>query len=224
MSEFTLVLANKNYSSWSLRPWLAMRTAGIDFDEIVIPLRLPTSKAAILAHSPAGLVPILKHGERTIWESIAILEYLAELVPAAKLWPEDAGARAHARSVSAEMHAGFRELRINMPMNIRASKAGQGMTPEVGVDIARICEIWRDCRHRYGAGGPFLFGAFSNADAMYAPVVTRFATYGVYLDEESQAYCETILAMPAMGEWYAAAKAEPWYIPDYEPWSEPATD
>ncbi len=224
MSEFTLVIGNKNYSSWSLRPWVAMRMAGITFEEIVIPLRQPDTKTSILAHSPAGLVPILKHAGRTIWESIAILEYLAELLPAAKLWPEETGARAHARSVSAEMHAGFRELRINMPMNIRASKPGQGMTPEVAVDIARICDIWGDCRSRYGAGGPFLFGHFTNADAMYAPVVTRFATYGVFLDDVSQAYCRAILETPAMVEWYAAGKAEPWSIPDYEPWAEPATD
>lgn len=224
MSEFTLVIANKNYSSWSLRPWLAMRMAGITFDEIVIPLRQPETKAAILAHSPAGLVPILKHGGHRIWESIAILEYLAERFPASQLWPEDPAARAHARSVSAEMHAGFRALRINMPMNVRASKPGQGMTPEVAVNIARICEIWRDCRERYAATGPFLFGPFSNADAMYAPVVTRFATYGVFLDDVSKAYCQTIRETPPMVEWYAAGAAEPWSIPDYEPWSEPATD
>ncbi len=224
MSEFTLVIANKNYSSWSLRPWLAMRMAGIAFDEIVIPLRQPETKAAILAHSAAGLVPILKHGGHRIWESIAILEYLAERFPAAQLWPEDPAARAHARSISAEMHAGFRALRINMPMNVRASKPGQGMTPEVAVDIARICEIWRDCRERYAAAGPLLFGRFSNADAMYAPVVTRFATYGVFLDDVSKAYCQTIRETPPMVEWYAAGAAEPWSIPDYEPWSEPATD
>jgi glutathione S-transferase len=214
MSDFTLVIANKNYSSWSLRPWLAMRMAGIAFDEIIIPLRQPESRAAILAHSAAGQVPVLKHGERTIWESIAILEYLAELFPAAKLWPEDEAARAHARCVAAEMHAGFRPLRMNMPMNVRASKPGHGMNPEVAADIARIGQIWRECRARYGAAGPFLFGAFSNADAMYAPVVTRFTTYGVALDDIGQAYCRTILDLPPMVEWYAAGKAETWSIPD----------
>lgn len=212
MAEFTLVIGNKNYSSWSLRPWLAMRMAGIDFAEIIIPLRQPETKAAILAHSAAGQVPILKHGERTIWESIAIFEYLAELVPAAKLWPDDAGARAHARSVVAEMHAGFRELRMNMPMNIRASKPGQGMTPEVAKDIARIIRIWADCRSAYASAGPFLFGRFSNADAMWAPVVTRFATYGVALPAVAADYSRTILDLPPMQDWAAAARSEPFAI------------
>ncbi len=174
MSEFTLVIGNKNYSSWSLRPWLAMKMAGVTFEEIVIPLRRPDTAAAIARHSPAGKVPVLKHGARVVWESIAILEYLAEMLPNERLWPADVAARAHARAVSAEMHAGFQALRSHMPMNVRASKAGRGMNGDVGKDIARINAIWRDCRGQFGSEGPFLFGRFCNADAMWAPVVTRF--------------------------------------------------
>jgi glutathione S-transferase len=210
----TLIIGNKAYSSWSMRPWLAMRMAGIDFDEIVIPLRQPDSKERISAHSPAGQVPVLRHGDRVVWESIAILEYLNELRPEAGLWPGEAGARAHARAIAAEMHAGFVALRRNMPMNVRATKPGRGVTPEVADDIARITDIWCDCRSRYRDGGAFLFGPFSNADAMYAPVVTRFETYGVALDDVCRAYCDTILALPPMRAWYEAARAEPWVIPE----------
>jgi glutathione S-transferase len=172
MSTYTLVIGNKNYSSWSLRPWLAMKMAGASFQEIVIPLRQQTTAADIARHSPAGKVPVLHDGEITVWESIAILEYLSEAMPEARLWPKDQEARAVARAVSAEMHAGFVALRTHMPMNIRASKPGRGRTPEVEMDIRRIVTLWEDCRARFGEGGPFLFGGFSNADAMYAPVVT----------------------------------------------------
>ncbi|MFO1155023.1 MAG: glutathione S-transferase family protein [Rhodospirillales bacterium] len=215
MSEFVLVIGNKNYSSWSLRPWLAMKMAGLVFEEIVIPLHQPETATSIARHSPAGKVPVLKHGARVIWESIAILEYLAELLPNEHLWPADIAARAHARVVCAEMHAGFQALRSNLPMYVRASKTGRAMKPEVAKDIARITAIWHDCRARFGSQDPFLFGRFSNADAMWAPVVTRFATYGVTLDDESQIYCRAILALPPMREWYAAARAEPWSI-DYD--------
>ena len=214
MSEFTLVIGNKNYSSWSLRPWLAMTVAGIAFDEIVVPLRQADTAARIAEHTAAGKVPVLKHGALTVWESIAILEYLAELFPKAQLWPEDREARAVARAAAGEMHAGFAPLRTHMPMNLRASKPGRGRTPEVETDIARITALWSDCRARYGQGGPFLFGAFSNADAMYAPVATRFATYGVELDGPAGDYARTLLEMPAMIEWYAGAALEPWQMAD----------
>lgn len=214
MGAYTLVIGNKNYSSWSLRPWLAMKMAGQSFDEMVIPLGQQATTAEIARHSPAGKVPILHHGGTAVWESIAILECLAELVPEARLWPEDREARAVARAVSAEMHSGFAALRTHMPMNIRASKAGRGRTPEVDKDIRRIVALWEDCRARFGEGGPFLFGRFSNADAMYAPVVTRFKTYGVELQGAARAYADAILALPPMVEWYAAAKVEPWSIPE----------
>jgi glutathione S-transferase len=214
MAEFTLVIGNKAYSSWSLRPWLALRMAEVPFSEVVIPLRQPGTRAAILAHSPAGKVPVLRHGSRIVWESIAILEYLADVLPAAALWPADPAARAHARAVAAEMHAGFQALRTHMPMNVRATKPGRGMTPAVAEDIGRIQALWADCRARFGGGGPFLFGRFSNADAMYAPVVTRFATYGVALDPVAEAYGRTILDLRPMQAWYAEAAAEPWHIPE----------
>ena len=193
-----------------------MKMAGITFEEVVIPLRQPETAAAITRHSPAGKVPILKHGARVLWESIAILEYLAEMLPNERLWPADVAARAHARVISAEMHAGFQALRSNMPMDVRTSKPGRGMNPDVASDIARITDIWHDCRARFGGEGPFLFGRFCNADAMWAPVVTRFETYGVILDEECSAYCRTILNLPPMQEWYAAARAEAWAIADYD--------
>jgi len=217
VSELTLVIANKSYSSWSLRPWLALKQTGTPFDEVVIPLRHPETAAKIVQWSPAGRVPVLRHGGVTIWESIAILEYLAELFPAANLWPADPAARAHARSISAEMHAGFTALRSNMPMNLRRHLPGRGRTPEVEKDIARITALWRDCRERFGSGGPFLFGTFSNADAMYAPVVTRFETYEVALDAACRDYADAILDLPAMRSWSAEAAAEPWTIAEYGP-------
>lgn len=216
MHNLTLVIANKAYSSWSLRPWLALKQAGAVFSEVVIPLRLPETAQAIARWSPAGKVPVLRHGATTVWESIAIIEYVAELFPRAGLWPTDPAARAHARTLSAEMHSGFVPLRSNMQMNVRRQLPGRGRTPEVEKDIARITAMWRDCRARFGRGGPFLFGAFSNADAMYAPVVTRFQTYGVDLDDECRAYVDAVLALPAMRAWYADAAAEPWTIAEYE--------
>lgn len=212
MSGFTLVIGNKNYSSWSLRPWLAMKMAGVEFAEVVIPLRRDATATEIARHSPGGKVPALRHGELVVWESIAILEFIAEVFPEARLWPRQREARAVARAVSAEMHAGFVALRTHMPMNIRGSKSGRGRTPEVEKDIRRIVAIWEDCRARFGAGGPFLFGDFGNADAMYAPVVTRFNTYGVALEGLARAYADAILALPPMREWFAAAAAEFWTI------------
>lgn len=216
MNAFTLVVGNKNYSSWSLRGWLAARLAGIAFDEIVVPLSQPGSRETLLAHSPAGKVPVLKHGARVIWDSLAIIEYLAEHRPEAGLWPADPDARALARSVAAEMHAGFTALRTHMPMNLKKSLPGKGQGPGVADDIERIGAIWRDCRARFGAGGPFLFGQPSAADAMYAPVATRFRTYAVELDPVCRAYVDAIFAWPAFVEWRAAALAEPWIIQDDE--------
>jgi len=220
MAEFTVVIGNKNYSSWSLRGWLMARIAGIEFEEVVIPLDLPETHAAIRKHSPSGKVPVLLHRGLAVWESLAIAEYLNDLKPEVGLWPASAAARAHARSISTEMHAGFVELRNNMPMNIRASYPGKGMTPAVRADIERITSIWRDCRKRFAGAfqkdDGFLFGAFGAADAMFAPVVTRFRTYGVKLDTDSDAYCNAVLAQPAMKDWAAAAKHEPWLIAAYE--------
>jgi glutathione S-transferase len=216
MAEFTLIVGNKNYSSWSLRGWLAARLAGIDFAEQLVRLSEPGSRGTLLGHSPAGKVPVLKHGRRVIWDSLAIIEYLAEQRPAAGLWPADAEARAHARSIAAEMHAGFAALRSHMPMNLRKSLPGKGQGPGVADDIARIGAIWRDCRSRFGSGGRFLFGAASAADAMYAPVAARFRTYGVTLDPAGLAYVETVYTWPAFREWQAAALAEPWIIPEDE--------
>ena len=213
MSALTLVIGNKAYSSWSLRPWLAMRVAGLAFEEELIRLSQPGSREALLRHSPAGRVPVLKHDGRTIWDSLAILEYLAELAPDAGLWPADAEARALARSVSAEMHSGFQALRGAMPMNLRKHLPGRGRDlPDVADDILRITGIWRDCRQRFGDGGPFLFGTFCNADAMFAPVATRFRTYAVELDPVSRAYADAVLDLSAFREWQAAAQAEPWII------------
>ncbi len=203
----TLVIGNKNYSSWSLRPWLALKQAGIAFHEVAVDLYGPDSKARILKHSPSGKVPALIDAGLTVWDSMAICEYAAEVEPT--LWPLQRAARAVARAVSAEMHAGFAALRSKMPMNCKAALPGQGRTPEVERDIARIAALWEECRERFGGGGAFLFGAFSIADAMYAPVVWRFRTYAVALPPAARAYAEAMEALPAMQEWLAAALAEP---------------
>jgi glutathione S-transferase len=215
-SEFTLVVGNKNYSSWSLRGWLAARAAGVPFDEVLVRLSEAGSKRELLKHSPAARVPILKHGERVIWDSLAIIEYLAEICPDAGLWPADPAARAHARSIAAEMHAGFQALRAHMPMNLRKSLPGKGRGRDVAEDIERICAIWVDCRARYGALGPFLFGRFTAADAMYTPVATRFRTYAVELDDVCQDYVDAVLARPDFREWHEAALEEPWVIAEDE--------
>lgn len=207
MSDLTLVIGTKNYSSWSLRPWVALKVAGIPFRETLVRLRQPDTREQILKHSPAGKVPILKHGDFLVWDSLAILEYLSDRFPGANLWPSDLRARAIARAVSAEMHSGFVALRQQLPMDIRSIFPLQADAAAQG-DIARVQEIWRDCRGRFGAGGRFLFGPFTAADAMYAPVVTRMRTYGVPLDPVSQAYCDAVAALPAMREWEAASRAE----------------
>jgi glutathione S-transferase len=217
MADLTIYLGNKNYSSWSLRPWLALKHTAVAFDEVVIPLYQPTSKQTVLKYSPSGKVPALRHGELTIWDSLAICEYLAEAFPTADLWPKEAPARAVARAVSAEMHSGFAALRQHLPMNIRSSFPGRGVTPEAQADINRIMAIWRDCRTRFGEGrGEFLFGDFTIADAMFAPVATRFRTYKVELERDAETYCDTILSLPAMQEWVTAARNEPMIVEAFE--------
>jgi glutathione S-transferase len=213
---FTLVIGNRNYSSWSLRGFLAARLAGVPFDQVLVRLSEPGSRDELLQHSPAGKVPVLKHGSRTIWDSLAIIEYLAEIRPDAGLWPADPAARAHARSISAEMHSGFPALRAHMPMNLRKSLPGKGRDRDVALDIERILAIWRDCRAHYGGSGPFLFGRFGAADAMYTPVATRFRTYAVELDEVAQAYVDAVLLRADYVEWHEAALEEPWVIAEDE--------
>ncbi len=212
MSDLTIVVGNKAYSSWSLRGWLMLAATGAAFDEIVIPLDRPESRAAILAQSPAGRVPVLKAGGLTIWDSLAIGEYLAERFPDAGLWPSDSEERAIARSVSAEMHAGFEALRRDMPMDLKQDHVGEGHTSGALADIARVTAIWGDCRQRFGTGGPFLFGDFCIADAMFAPVATRLRTYAVPLDAVADHYVKAVLDWPAMGRWKEAALAEPWVL------------
>lgn len=217
MNEFTLYIGNKAYSSWSLRGWLACKIAGIAFTETVIPLDTSATRPDIRKASPAGLVPILKHGDVTVWETLAIGEYLAELRPKAGLWPADRAARSVARSISAEMHAGFRDMRQAMWMNMRRKFPGKGRTPGALADIARIAEIWRTTRAAHGAGGPFLFGAeFCFADAMYAPVVSRFTTWEPNLPADAIAYVAAVSGHPFMKEWIAGAAAETWVIEKYE--------
>jgi glutathione S-transferase len=203
-----LVIGNKNYSSWSLRPWLALKAFGFDFEERKIPLYGPAAKEAILKHSPAGKVPVLIDGATTVWDSLAIVEYLAEKNP--KVWPSGAADRARARSVSAEMHSGFPNLRNHMSMNVRKRYPGKGRTPEVLAEIERILQIWNQAKK------PFLFGAFTAADAMYAPVVLRFRTYAVDLPAASRSYYEAVLALPAMTQWIEAAEREQESIPQFD--------
>ena len=216
MADLSLYLGNKNYSSWSLRAWLALKATNVAFDEVVIPLYQPGSRETILKYSPSGRVPVLKHGDMTVWESLAICEYLAELFPAFRLWPEDRAARTLARAVSTEMHGGFTALREELPMNVRSSFPDREVSVEAQADINRVMAIWRDCRRQYGAGGDFLFGGFTIADAMFAPVVSRFRTYRTELEREADAYCDAVMAMPAMQEWIAAARNEPMIIEKFE--------
>jgi len=201
-----LVIGNKNYSSWSLRPWIAMKVLGIGFKEKYIPLYGPGAKEQLQLESPAGKVPILIDGGVRVWDSLAILEYLAETNP--KMWPSGREARAAARSISAEMHSGFPNLRTHMSMNVRKRYPGKGRTPEVLAEVQRINSIWSEAK------GPFLFGAFSAADAMYAPVVLRFRTYEVAVD--NRAYYDAMLALPAMKEWIAASERETETIPQLD--------
>ena len=207
-----LIIGNKNYSSWSLRPWIGLKAAGIPFDETVISLDAADFKAQITALSGAGKVPVLLDGNVRVWESLAILEYLAEKFPEAGLWPAAAPARAHARAVAAEMHSGFVPLRRHLPMNVRRPVKLRPLDDGAKADVKRIETIWGECRARFGAGGPFLYGRFSAADAMYAPVVWRFHTYAVEVSAIARTYMAAVLALPASRDWYEAARREPWVL------------
>jgi glutathione S-transferase len=203
-----LIIGNKNYSSWSLRAWLVMREAGIEFDEERIALDTPSTSEEIAHYTKSRTVPVLQLGDLTIWDSLAIAETVAERWPAKQLWPEDPDARAHARSISAEMHAGFAALRECMPMNCRAMGRRVTLPDEVAADIDRVFAIWSDCQHQYAGDNGWLFGQFSIADAMYAPVVLRFRTYGINLPESASFYPQRLLASESMQEWLAAAETE----------------
>ncbi len=216
MNRPTLIIANRNYSSWSLRAWLALEATGMEFDEVVVPLGTPETEAEILRWSPTGRVPAYRNGEILLWDSLAICEHLAETRPDAALWPDDPVARAVARSITAEMHSGFVPLRKNMPMNLRASYPGVGRGDGVEEDIARITSIWSDCRTRFGADGDLLFGHFTIADAFYAPIVSRFRTYGVAPSGTAGDYMDAVWALPAMQDWAEKAHAEPWSVQRYD--------
>lgn len=204
---FKLIIGNKNSSSWSLRPWLALKMIDEPFEEHMIALGQPETRGAILAVNPAGKLPLLIDRSVKVWDSLAICEYLADCFPNARLWPEEARARAVARSMVAEMHAGFPALRQQLPMDV-AHRRDTPQDEAAASDIARVVALWEDALHRNQAQGPFLFGHFTIADAFYAPVVTRFVTYGVALPDLSQRYADHILSLPAMQEWYAAAESE----------------
>jgi glutathione S-transferase len=220
MTKPTLVIGNKNYSSWSLRGWLLLRGFGIDFDEVQLKFHTAGWRENIGRWSPSGLVPVLWLDGEPVWDTLAIAETVAERWPEKQVWPRDARARAVARSVCAEMHAGFRSLRGAMPMNIRGSYPGQGMSEEVQRDIDRIAANWARCRERYGQGGELLFGGFTAADAYYAPVASRFVTYAVQLPPVARRYVDALLALPAVREWSAAACAEPEFVAEDEPYAQ----
>src|SRR5579859_391462 len=212
-----LVIGSKNYSSWSMRPWLALRANDIPFEEIFIPLYTGTAdKQRILDFSHAGKVPILVDGEVTVWDSLAIIEYIAERFPEKRLWPEHPAHRAHARAVSAEMHSGFAALRNECGMNLHRPVRAIELSGDARANIARIEEIWADCRKLHSRSGSFLFGRFGAADAMFAPVVHRFRTYAVAVSRETQAYMDTMMALPAFAEWTKAGLAETFVIEKFE--------
>jgi len=208
MDDLVLVIGNKNYSSWSLRPWLLMKQLGVPFSELRIPLDTHAWQREIGRHSQSRMVPVLKIGDRAVWDSLAICEYVSEQYCDGRGWPQDARGRAAARSVSAEMHSGFAALREAMPMNCRRRVAGFRAPEDAAADKRRVRQIWRWCREHWGSGGPFLFGGFSIADAMYAPVVSRFHTYGVRLGAVERAYVDAVMALDAMQEWIRAAAQE----------------
>jgi glutathione S-transferase len=211
-----LVIGNKNYSSWSFRPWLAMKVAGIPFDETVISLEAKDFKERVSAFSGTGKVPVLLDGETRVWESLAILEYLAERFPDAGLWPKDRAARAHARTIATEMHAGFVPLRSQLPMNTWRPVKHRQLDEAATANVRRIDTLWSDCRNRFGSSGAFLFGAFGAADAMYAPVIWRFHTYAVAVSAIARAYMQAVMALPAWHEWRQAARQESWVLPHDE--------
>ena len=214
MDRLTLYIANKNYSSWSFRPWLALEACGIAFEEVLIPFDFPAGNPRIREVSPTGRVPLLVHGDLKVWESLAIIEYAADIFPDAGLWPKDVGDRARARSVSMEMLSGFRALRNACPMNIRRPKGRLDLPEGVMEDVARIETIWREARAR--SGGPFLFGSFCGADAMYAPIVNRFEVYDLVSAADTLDYMATMKAHPAWQKWQKAALEEPWIVPEDE--------
>ena len=221
----TLVIGNKCHSSWSLRPWILMRQLGDPFDEVLVPftdpIDTPEWKAQVRKYSPAGKVPALVDGDVAVWDSLAIIEYVAEMRPDLPVWPRERAARAMARSISAEMHSGFSALRSACPMNLGKRYAEKDRGAAVARDVARVTEIWRTARERYGAEGPFLFGQFGAADAMYAPVVTRLDTYSIPVDSVSRAYMDAVLGTAAFQEWRAAALTETWIVPEDEVDEEP---
>jgi glutathione S-transferase len=216
MAKLQLVIANKNYSSWSLRPYMALAMAGIPFEEKMIPFGQPRFGREVQKISPAGRVPIVVHGKVTVWDSLAILEYLAETFPAKNLWPKSKTARAMARSVSNEMHSGFQALRNECPMNLRRPPKPIPLTDAVLANVARIEAIWRDCRKAHGKGGKFLFGKFCNADAMFAPVVSRFETYAIPVAKETRAYMDAVMATKAFQAWKAEGLRESAIVPEDE--------
>lgn len=211
-----LIIGNKNYSSWSLRPWLLMMEKSIPFKETMIPLCIEGSKGKRLKYSPSGKVPALEHDGTTVWDSLAICEYISDLYPDKACWPERVEDRALARAISNEMHSGFFEIRNTLPMNCRKKINFTNISPELQADIDRICEIWRLCRARYSKFGEYLFGSFSIADAMYAPVVLRFSSYGISVGKIEREYMHTILANPALKRWVSAGVEESEYIDEYE--------
>jgi glutathione S-transferase len=213
----TLVIGNKNYSSWSMRPWLALKAGGIAFDEVFIPLYTDAAdKQRILDFTHSGKVPVLIDGDVTVWDSLAIIEYVAERFPQARLWPEDRASRAHARSISAEMHSGFMALRNECGMNLHRPVGAIDLSAGARADIARIQQIWTECRVRYGKSGPFLFGAVGGADAMFAPVVHRFLTYAIEVRPEVRDYMDAMISLPAFAEWTRAGLAETLIIEKFE--------
>jgi glutathione S-transferase len=219
MSELTLVIGNKNYSSWSMRPWVLLKQLGIPFEEVKLRFGSDEWDKEIERWSPSGLVPVLWKGELSVWDSLAIMEAVNEWFPDRGVWPRDATARAFARCAASEMHSGFRDLRTHMPMNIRSSHPGKGLKPGVQANIDRIVQLWTEARKRFGTGGPFLFGAFSACDAMYAPVVMRFKTYGVALEGEAARYCDAMREAPGVRAWIEGALQEKEFVADDEPYA-----
>jgi glutathione S-transferase len=211
-----LIIANKAYSSWSLRPWILLATFGIPFEEVVIPMDRPDTKKKMLKYAPTGKVPSLRDGDIGVYESIAVIEYIAEKYPKKAIWPKNKAARAHARSLAAEMHAGFQALRQHCPTIFRRPVKKRELTPEAAADVARIEAAWAHARKTYGKGGPFLFGKFSAADAMFAPVVNRLHTYDVAVSKTTRAYMEAIMALPAWRAWIHDAEQEPWGMERYD--------
>ena len=211
-----LVIANKLYSSWSLRPWLLLSAFNVPFEEVLIPLRTPESRSLVLEYSPSGKVPALVDGDVAVWESLAIIEYLAEKFPELAIWPRDVKARAHARSISHEMHAGFQALRQHCPTNFRRPVRAIALTEAVEADVTRIEAAWANARKTFGAAGPFLFGRFSAADAMFAPVVNRLHVYDVKVKKATRDYMDAVMALPAWKAWIKDAEAEPWRMEKYE--------